>query len=401
MDIKASTDPLPELEAFLSPFIHHFVRSEGRENLERYSTGLLSDLPRKNGETLAGVIPQTNEQRLHNLLTGIQWDEAAFNAQRVEQMRDEAVLGDGAFIFDDTGFAKQGKSSVGVSRQYSGSLGKVGNCQVAVTGVYADAGVSWPLNARLYLPKAWTNDPDRCAKAGVPEEISFQTKPEIALTLLDEARGLKVPHNVVVADADYGNDPTFLKGLESRKEHYVVAVPCDFRVAVKGQRKKGSGRVDEVLKALPRSAWRTIRWREGTKGWLRKKFIAQRAYRTLSGESIQLGWLIGERPGRGQEGDWKYYFSNFPKATPLERMVEYAHRRWLIEQFHEVAKSLLGWDEYQGRLWRGFHRHATIVMLTYSFLCWKEWNQRQEMPRSRGKPRDPFSPSKGSKATFL
>ncbi len=191
MDIKASTDPLPELEAFLSPFIHHFVRSEGRENLERYSTGLLSDLPRKNGETLAGAIPQTNEQRLHNLLTGIQWDEAAFNAQRVEQMRDEAVLGDGAFIFDDTGFAKQGKSSVGVSRQYSGSLGKVGNCQVAVTGVYADAGVSWPLNARLYLPKAWTNDPDRCAKAGVPEEISFQTKPEIALTLLDEARGLK------------------------------------------------------------------------------------------------------------------------------------------------------------------------------------------------------------------
>lgn len=393
MDIKASSAPLPELEAFLSPFMHHFVRAEGRHSLERYSTGLLTDLPRKNGDTIAQAIPDTNEQKLQGLLTGIQWDASAFNAQRVARMRDEVILGDGVLIFDDTGFAKQGKSSVGVARQYSGSLGKVGNCQVAVTGVYADPAVCWPLNARLYLPKAWTDDPARCVKAGVPEDINFQTKPAIALELLDEARRLKIPHQVVVADADYGKDPAFLAGLETRDEHYVIAVPCDFTVIVKGQSKQGSRRADKVLQDLPRSAWKTIRWREGSKGWLRKKFVAVRAYRIQDGLPIQLGWLIGERPARGQEGDWKYYFSNCPKATPLEQMVEYAHRRWLIEQFHEVAKSLLGWDEYQGRLWSGFHRHATIVMLTHSFICWKEWTQRQDAPRSPGKPRDPFSPS--------
>lgn len=401
MPIKASTEPLPELAEFLAPFAHHFQRSEGREDLERYSTGLLSDLPRKNGDTLAKAIPGTSSQRLQELLTRINWEEAAFNAQRIEGMRDEVHLGDGAIIFDDTGFAKQGSSSVGVAWQYCGNLGKVCNCQVAVTSVYADPAVCWPLNVQLYLPEEWTEDPDRCRKAGVPEAISFQTKPQIALMLLDEARRLKIPHKVVVADADYGGDSTFLEGLESRKERYVVAVPCDFHVEVKGQSKRGSRRADEVLKEIPLSRWKTVTWREGTKAWLRKKFVAIRAYRTLAGQRKQLGWLIGERPARGQEGGRKYYFSNFSKAMPLEKMVEYAHRRFHIEQFHEAAKQLLGWDDYQGCLWKGFHRHTTIVMLTYSFLCWKEWKQRQKTPRPPGRPRDPFSPRRDRRRCSL
>jgi SRSO17 transposase len=401
MVLKASTEPLPELAEFLAPFAHHFQRSEGREDLERYSTGLLSDLPRKNGDTIAEAIPGTNAQRLQELLTRIQWDEAAFNAQRVERMRDEVVLGDGVIVLDDTGFEKQGKSSVGVAWQYSGTLGKVGNCQVAVTGVYADPAVCWPLGVRLYLPEAWTDDKVRCIQAGVPEQIGFETKPQIALRILDEARRLKVPHKAAVADAAYGADPGFLEGLERRDELYVVGVPCDFSVEVKGQSQQGSQRADAVLHRVPLSSWKTISWREGTKGWLKKKFVAVRAYRTLGGRRIKLGWLIGERPANGQEGDWKYYFSNFPKSTSLETMVEYAHRRWHIEQFHEDAKSLLGWDDYQGRLWTGFHRHATVVMLTYSFLSWKQWRMRKQSPRSPGRPRDPFSPSAGSKTTSI
>ena len=396
---KASTEPLPELAEFLAPFAHHFGRSEGREDLERYSTGLLSDIPRKNGDTIAEAIPGTNAQRLQELLTRIQWDQAALNAQRVELMRDAVRLGDGVIILDDTGFEKQGKSSVGVARQYSGTLGKVDNCQVAVTGVYADPLTCWPLGVRLYLHKEWADDPARCAKAGVPEDVGLETKPRIALRILDEARRLKVPHKAVVSDADYGGDSLFLEGLESRDELYVGAVPCDFSVEVKGQSQQGSCRADAVLHRIPLSSWKTISWREGTKGWLKKKFVAVRAYRTLGGRRIRLGWLIGERPARGQEGDWKYYFSNFSKSTSLETMVEYAHRRWHIEQFHEDAKSLLGWDDYQGRLWTGFHRHATVVMLTYSFLSWKQWRMRQQSPRSPGRPRDPFSPSAGSKTT--
>ena len=401
MVIKASSEPLPDLAEFLSPFAHHFLRSEGREDLERYSTGLLSDLPRKNGDTIADAIPGTNAQRSQELLTRIQWDESALNGQRVETMRDEVRVGDGMLLFDDTGFAKQGTHSVGVSRQYSGTLGKVGNCQIAVTSVYADPGVSWPVGVRLYLPRDWTDDPARCAQAGVPEDITFQTKPEIALDMLDEADRMQVSYKVIGTDAGYGGDATFLSGLEARGKRYVVAIPCDFHVEVKGQAALGSRRVDAVLQDVARSAWATIVWREGTKGWLRKKFVAIRVYRTLEGQRHQLGWLIGERPARGQSGDWKYYFSNFPKAMPLEKMVEYAHRRWHIEEFHEGGKSLLGWDDYQGRLWTGFHRQATVIMLTYSFLRWQEWRQRQQTPRLPGRPRDPFSPSARSTATPL
>ena len=401
MPLKASTEALPDLAEFLDPFASHFRRSEGRDDLERYCTGLLSDLPRKNPTTIAAAIPGTHPQRLQELTTAIQWDEEALNAQRVKRMGDDVRMGDGALIFDDTGFAKQGTHSVGVARQYSGTLGKVGNCQVAVTSVYADPAVSWPVNVRLYLPKEWTDDPNRCAHAGVPAEITFQTKPEIALVLLDEADRRQVPYKVIGADADYGGDHTFLSGLEERGKHYVVAVPCDFHVEVKGQSDQGSRRADEVLRAVPLSAWETIAWREGTKGWLRKKFVALRVYRTREGQRQQLGWLIGERPARGQSGEWKYYFSNFPADMSLEKMVEYAHRRWHIEAFHEGGKSLLGWDDYQGRLWTGFHRQATIVMLTYSFLRWQEWQQRQQAPRSPGRPRDPFSPSARSTPTPL
>jgi SRSO17 transposase len=399
MVLKASTEPLPELAEFLAPFAHHFQRSEGRGDLERYSTGLLSDIPRKNGDTIADAIPGTNAQKTQELLTRIVWDQAAFNAQRIELMRDEVRLGDGVIILDDTGFAKQGKHSVGVARQYSGTLGKVGNCQVAVTGVYADPAVSWPLSVRLYLHKEWADDPARCARAGVPKDVGLETKPQIALHILDEARRLKVPHKAVVADAAYGADPLFLGGLESREEPYVVGVPCDFSVEVKGQSQQGSRRADFVLHTVPLSSWKTISWREGTKGWLKKKFVAIRAYRTLGGQRKRLGWLLGERPARGQQGDWKYYFSNFSKSTPLETMVEYVHRRWHIEQFHEDAKSLLGWDDYQGRLWTGFHRHAIVVMLTYSFLRWRQWKMQTQAPRLRGRPRNPFSPSKGPKTT--
>jgi SRSO17 transposase len=195
-----------------------------------------------------------------------------------------------------------------------------------------------------------------------------------------------------VADASYGGNDTYLSGLEQRKEHYVNAVPCDFTVALKDDPEESIQRADAALRQIPRRKWPTIRWREGTKGWLRKKFVAVRAYRTLDGERKTLGWLIGERPGYGQKGDWKYYFSNFPVDAQLEKMVEYVHRRWHIDRFYEDAKNELGWGEYQGRKWVGFHRHTIIVMITYSFLAWCEWKHRNSAPRSRGHPRNPFSP---------
>ena len=398
MDVPASPAPLPELEAFLSMFNFDFRRSEGRAALERYLTGLLTELPNKNCDTMAAAVPGTSEQRLQGFLTDMQWDEEELNRQRVEQMIAMATLGKGMLIFDDTGFGKQGKASVGVARQYSGTLGKVGNCQVAVTCCYADARASWPVSTRLYLPQEWTEDPERLARARVPDEVTFKTKPDIALDLLDQARAWGVPHRGITADADYGDNPNFLAGLEARHERYVVAVRCDFQVRVKARGALPCQRADQALAALPRRQWRTIRWRHGAKGWLRKKFVALRAWRLTTEGEAHIGWLLGERAAQGQAEERKFYWSNLTASATLEALVEDAHCRHAIEQFHEEAKGELGWDQYQGRLWPGFHRHAGVVMLALSFLTWLELRQRDQHPK-RGRPRDPFSPSTGSLAS--
>jgi SRSO17 transposase len=200
MDVHASPEALRELKEYLDPFEVCFRRKEGKQALERYTTGLVTELPHKNCDTIAQAVPGTSDQRLQEFLTNMVWDEEELNRQRVHKMVTEATLGDGVIIFDDTGFVKQGHSSVGVARQYTGTMGKVCNCQVAVT----------------------------CS--GVPEGVGFLTKPQIALSLLDQARNWGVPHSCVVADAGYGDNPHFLEGLESRDEHYVVGVRVDFGV---------------------------------------------------------------------------------------------------------------------------------------------------------------------------
>ncbi|MBV8268595.1 MAG: IS701 family transposase [Planctomycetaceae bacterium] len=203
----APSIPLPELAEFLAPFRVHFQRSEGPQTLERYLTGLLTEHPNKNCDTIAQVVPGTSEQRLQGLLTSIDWDEDDLNRRRVRRLLELPTEGDGVLIVDDTGFAKQGKCSVGVARQYSGTLGKVGNCQVTVNCHYAERTVAWPVATRLYLPQDWADDAQRRTKARVPDEVTFRTKPQIALELLDRAKAWGVRWACVTADADYGDNP--------------------------------------------------------------------------------------------------------------------------------------------------------------------------------------------------
>jgi SRSO17 transposase len=226
----AASEPLPELAAFLEPFHPHFARSAGRHLLERYLTGLLSEHPNKNCDTLAQVIPGASEQAFQNLLTTMVWDDEAVNWERVQRMRRLETEGDGVLILDDTGFPKKGTASVGVARQYSGTTGTVDNCQVAVTCVYAERTIAWPVNTRVYLPQEWADDPQRRERAHVPADIRFQTKPEIALDLVDQARDMGVPFTCVVVDSGYGDVPSFLDGLEQREESYVAGIHCTFRV---------------------------------------------------------------------------------------------------------------------------------------------------------------------------
>ncbi len=387
--------PLPELAEFLAPLRVHFTQAPSAETLRQYLTGLLSEHPNKNCDTLAEIIPETTEQQLQHLLTDMVWDETSLNRQRIAQRQGLESEGDGVLIFDDTGFEKRGRHSVGVARQYTGTAGKVTNCQVTGNCHYAERTLAWPVATRLYLPREWAEDAERRKQAHVPETVKFQTKAEIALALLDEAQTQGVWHACVTCDADYGDNPQFLNGLEERGERHVVAIRADFSVALGRSQASPVQRAEAVLAEHPSAAWQTLTWSEGAKGWERAKFVALRCWRVDGDGTRHVGWLIGQRPARGQSGDGKYFWSNFPASTPLAVLVEYAHRRHWVEQYHEEAKTELGWDQYQGRRWDGFHRQAILIMLSFSFLVWLDWHTRAQRA-GVGRPRAAFSPSPGS-----
>jgi SRSO17 transposase len=218
---QAPRAPLPELAEFLAPLRVHFTQGPSAETLRQYLTGLLSEHPNKNCDTLAEVVPETNQQQFNHLLTDMVWDETALNHQRIARMQTIPSEGDGVLIFDDTGFEKQGRHSVGVAPQYTGTAGKLTNCQVTVNCHYAERTLAWPVATRLYLPQGWAEEAQRRKQAHVPEAVVFQTKAEIALALLDEANACGVRHAGVTCDADYGDNPNFLNGLEERRE-----APC-------------------------------------------------------------------------------------------------------------------------------------------------------------------------------
>jgi SRSO17 transposase len=406
---KASTEPLPEIDEFLKPFAPLFRRSQSRHSLERYVTGLLTDLDRKNCDTIAAAVAGTSTERLQHLLTDADWDSQELDGARVRSLSAKSPKG-GILVLDDTSLPKQGKASVGVARQYCGALGKRANCQVVVSTHYvADEPESsrplhWPVSARLYLPERWAQDPQLRQRAHVPEEVQFRSKPQIGLSLVDLSREWGVPFDVVVADCGYGDNPNFLKGLEERKVAYVCGVESTFGVRlpeeVRAAKEAGAppyrGRgqppkerpaplytAKEVIGFLPQEAWRTVLWREGTKGTLSKQMVALRAHRATGSQrhstthervvTAEEGWLIAERPLRpagkepGEE-ELKCYYSSLGADVSLERLAALAHSRWAIEQFYEDAKGECGLGDYQGRRWDGLHRHLALVMVAYSFL---------------------------------
>src|SRR6266567_3827769 len=446
---KASPEPLPELSTFLEPFAPLFRRHTSRDSMERYVTGLLTDLPHKTCDTIADVIAGTSIERLQHLLTDAAWDPLQLDEMRVKRLLELHPVSDGILVFDDTGLPKQGSASVGVAPQYSGTLGKIGNCQVVVSAEFlADDPASstpfhFPVSAQLFLPESWTQDAGRRKQARVPEQIRKPTKPEIALGLLDLARQWGVPIQAVVVDAGYGDNPNFLRGLDERQVPYVCAVQSTFGVRLPdevraakeqlptyggpGQRRKPRPAplysVKELIEAQPDDAGQTIGWREGTKGTMQAQVLALRVHwatgsqlHSTSHSRVHTGpegWLLAERPvpaptsqesatteplpqdgtakqeaaGEQEAEKTKYWFSSLPPDTSLERLVTLAHARWVIEQFYEDAKQECGLDDFQGRRWDGLHRHLALVMLAYSFLAL----QRLQLPLPAGEDFPPLS----------
>jgi SRSO17 transposase len=400
--LKAGIEPLIDLERFLEPFGELVRRSESRHAIERYATGLISGAERKNTSELGRSLPGTSGQKLQELLTRTAWEPWAMDRLRIKHMCEFASVGHGALIIDDTGFAKKGHASVGVARQYSGTLGRVDNCQVLVTAHYVDRVFDWPVTARLYLPQGWGEDRERRQRARVPESLAFQTKGEIALNLIDQALQVEVPFSFVVADAGYGDQPALLGGLVTRGTAHVVGISRTTHFRLKewvdndpgdavSPPYQGKGRPpkppsleervpgresQEIIAGLPAEAWQRIAWRQGSRGPMVKEFARARVYRTgLRGKHIPVvGWLLAERPlAKPEDLDQrKYYFAWQLDHLSLDELIDLAHVRWVIERFYQDAKGELGLDHYEGRLWTGFHRHVALVMLAHCYLTLRQ-----------------------------
>jgi SRSO17 transposase len=361
--------------------------------------GLLLPGERKSVEPMAARLAPDNVRRmhqsLHHLVADAPWDDEVLLAQVrqavLPSMQKQTAVA--AWIVDDTAFPKQGKHSVGVARQYCGQIGKQDNCQAAVSLSVATWSSSLPIAWRLYLPDVWCQDSERLQQAGVPEEMAFQTKPEIALEQLRQAVAQEVPAGVVLADAAYGNGMLFRSAVSGLGLHYAVGIESSTTVWEPGQqplpappRKPGRGAPPKRLQrnvnhqpisakqlalSLPAAAWKDIGWRQGSQGMLRSRFAAVRvrpAHRDYKRtEPHPEEWLLIEWP-RGESEPTKYWLSTLPEKTSRKALVKIAKHRWIIERDYEELKQELGLGHYEGRGWRGFHHHATLCIAAYGFL---------------------------------
>jgi SRSO17 transposase len=340
-----------------------FARSEPREHAGEYLRGLLSGVERKNSWTISEQAGAGTPDGMQRLLSTTDWDADAVR----DDLRGYVVthLGDpaGVMIIDETGFLKKGNRSAGVGRQYSGTAGRIENCQVGVFLTYATGKGRTFLDRELYLPKAWTDDPERCAQAGIPGGREFMTKPELAVVMLRRAHAAGVPAGWVTADEVYGQQFKFRQACEDLGYGYVLAVPTNQHViTAEGGRES---RADEAIVSLPGQAWRVRSAGAGSKGERRYAW-ARTAVRGPNHPGAAY-WLLARRSLKDTT-DLAYYLCHAPARAGLGTLVTVAGTRWAVEETFQTAKGETGLDHYQVRQYTGWYRHITLSMFAHAFL---------------------------------
>ncbi len=350
-----------ELEAVGRRVAGRFARAEPRRRALAYLTGLLGTAERKNGWQLAEQAGDGTPYAVQHLLGRAAWDADAVRDDLQAYVVEHLAGPGGVLIVDETGFLKKGAKSAGVQRQYSGTAGRVENCQVGVFLAVAGRHGHALLDRELYLPKDWAGDQARRKEAGIPEAVTFATKPRLAERMLRRAWRAGVAAAWVTGDAVYGSDGDFRRFLEQNEQPYVLAVRSDQRLWVD----LAQGRVDVIADGLPAGAWRRASAGSGAKG-PRWYDWAVRAHGPADGRGWRL-WLLVRRH-RERNGERAYYLCRGPAATAWRELVRVAGRRWAVEECFEAAKGECGLDEYEVRSWVGWHRHVTLSMFALAVL---------------------------------
>ncbi len=352
-----------ELERVHARIAGRFTRLEPRSRVREYLCGLVAGLERKNGWTLAEQAGEVCPDGMQRLLRRADWDVDGVRDDLRDYVVEHLGEADGVLILDETGFLKKGTRSAGVQRQYSGTAGRVENCQIGVFLTYASARGHALIDRELYLPESWTGDRDRCRAAGIPDEVEFATKPQQAMDMLARTFAAGVPFAWVTGDEVYGQAGYLRAWLEERDASYVLATKVNDTVTtVEGEQRQ----VDELIAELPAHAWRRLSAGAGAHGprdydWARIP--------------IRTHW----RPGRGHwllarrkisvPSKIAYYLCYGPRRTRLHHLVRIAGSRWRIEECFQQAKNEAGLDHYQVRAWRAWYAHITLAMLAHAWLA--------------------------------
>jgi SRSO17 transposase len=357
--IRQSAQALAELVVRIGS---HFGRAEVRKRVGRYLQGLLASVERKNGWQMAEQLGEANAHGVQRLLEEADWDEEAvrdeLRAYVIEQLGEPA----GILVVDETGFVKKGKKSAGVARQYSGTAGRRENSQIGVFLSYASSKGAAFIDRGLYLPEEWTQDRVRCREAGIPEEVEFATKGELAQQMLARAFAAEVPAEWVVGDTVYGYDELRL-WLEAQQKNYVLAVSETHQVWVQGQ----SQPVGLLAALLPDEAWVVLSAGEGSKGPRLYEWAWLQLPEETEATSEWARWVLIRR-SLADRSERAYYRVYAPATTTLAEVVRVTGSRWKIEEGYEQAKGQVGLDQYEVRTWRAWYRYVTLALLAYAAL---------------------------------